>query len=351
LLWFLFLLLVEQSLSKDAYLVPLFAAEDLQSVISVLYALHKNGSLKDRFILTVFEEGQVHDIQVLVATAFNAKLVLLPQGEQNKLVKLAKAVEKERIEVESDGRSSSFVRDRLPGPVGGQNAVFAKNMVHELHEYGKIFTWSLEGHGYEKILYLGAEMDVLGNMDEIFDLDADFAAVPNGAPSNTFDPTVMLIKPNRTIYNEILQFKTSSLCQPNTPPASPLFNDEFQFTTVANMLNEADSRLSYDGTSTGFLNRYFHCWYHQAGTKKKRLGRLHPKYNAELMGWSTFEPGWRVIGDVKGLHYGINFPSTPVKTDVLRTQINPAAWEVMFNPYVENWKERYEEAIRFLENS
>ena len=137
----------------------------------------------------------------------------------------------------------------------------------EVAAYTKLALWSLTE--YERLVYIDADAVVLENVDELFDRPA-FAAAPDVFPPDKFNAGVLVVKPDKNIFER--------------------------------MLDARKSLQSYDGGDTGFLNAFFSEWYTMPAEH-----RLPFSYNAQrTVHWLSFEknPGyWNAIKPIKILHY------------------------------------------------
>ncbi|KAG5519371.1 hypothetical protein PMAC_001997 [Pneumocystis sp. 'macacae'] len=91
----------------------------------------------------------------------------------------------------------------------------------------KIHIWAQEK--FQKIVYLDADAFCIKNVDELFNLDTDFAAIPDISWPDIFNSGVFVTKPNISIYNSLI--------------------------------NLAKKNISYDGGDQGLLNYYFSKWH------------------------------------------------------------------------------------------
>ncbi|KTW32755.1 uncharacterized protein T551_00240 [Pneumocystis jirovecii RU7] len=95
----------------------------------------------------------------------------------------------------------------------------------------KIHIWAQEK--FKKIVYLDGDTFCTKNVDKLFDLDTDFAAIPDIGWPDIFNSGVFVTKPNISIYNSLI--------------------------------NLAKNNISYDefnlGGDQGLLNYYFSKWY------------------------------------------------------------------------------------------
>ncbi|DBA02998.1 TPA: hypothetical protein N0F65_003186, partial [Lagenidium giganteum] len=137
--------------------------------------------------------------------------------------------------------------------------------------YSKLNIFAMDE--FDKIVYIDADAIVLENVDELFERETSFAAAPDVFPPDRFNAGVLVIKPNREFFQQLM--------------------------SKANVLK------SYDGGDTGFLNMYFPDWF-QWGAES----RLPFSYNAQrTMYWLVNErnPGyWQAIKPLKILHYSSN---------------------------------------------
>ncbi|KTW31448.1 hypothetical protein T552_00090 [Pneumocystis carinii B80] len=90
----------------------------------------------------------------------------------------------------------------------------------------KIHVWNQEK--FKKIIYLDADTICLRNIDELFDLDTDFAAAPDVGWPDIFNSGVFVTKPNISVYNSLLSLSKNN--------------------------------ISFDGGDQGLLNFYFPNW-------------------------------------------------------------------------------------------
>lgn len=137
-------------------------------------------------------------------------------------------------------------------------------------EFTKLNIWGLTE--YEKVVYIDADAIIVDCTDELFDLDTDFAAAPDVFPPDKFNAGVLVIKPDASVLNNMIQ----------------CIHDK--------------ALTSYDGGDTGFLNAFFPHWY-----SSPSVSRLPFKYNAQrTMYWFTYHkrPGyWDSIGPLKIIHF------------------------------------------------
>lgn len=94
--------------------------------------------------------------------------------------------------------------------------------------FTKLRIWELTQ--FERVVYLDADCLVLEDLQELFALEADFAAAPDVFPPDRFNAGVLLVRPNLELFDDLVQ-QASTRALP-----------------------------SYDGGDTGFLNAYFPDW-------------------------------------------------------------------------------------------
>ena len=98
--------------------------------------------------------------------------------------------------------------------------------------YTKLHIWNMLE--YEKVLYIDADCLIMDKVDQLLELDCDFAAAPDVFPPDHFNAGVLLVKPSLRTF-KILLARTRM--------------KEF---------------ASYDKGDTGFLNASFQkTWYNQ----------------------------------------------------------------------------------------
>ncbi|CCI39581.1 unnamed protein product [Albugo candida] len=137
--------------------------------------------------------------------------------------------------------------------------------------YTKLHIFGLKE--YQKIVYIDADALILTNIDELFDLDTNFAAAPDIFPPDRFNAGVLVVKPDYNVFQELLA--------------------------------KARAVKSYDGGDTGFLNLVFPDWF-----ERDAISRLHFRYNAQrTMHWlvNSKNPGyWEALKPLKILHFSSN---------------------------------------------
>lgn len=132
--------------------------------------------------------------------------------------------------------------------------------------FTKLAIWSLTG--FQKIVYIDADCLILENIDELFEREAP-AFAPDVFPPDRFNAGVMVIEPNRDIFET--------------------------------MLDKMQTLKSYDQGDTGFLNAFFSDWFSWPAER-----RLEFRYNAlRTMYWFTHQnPGyWEEVKPIKVLHF------------------------------------------------
>lgn len=167
---------------------------------------------------------------------------------------------------------TSRLRPLCNGFVEGQHIEptdeFRTNASWAKSEFLKLNIWNMTI--FDQVVYLDADTLVLECIDELFEIDVPFAAAPDIFPPDKFNAGVLVIKPNSTVFGD--------------------------------MLTKIGSLPSYDGGDTGFLNSYFPNWFQMPSSS-----RLHFGYNAQrTLYWYTHEkcPGyWDSIQPLKVVHY------------------------------------------------
>ncbi len=130
---------------------------------------------------------------------------------------------------------------------------------------------------YNKILYIDSDCLVQKDVSHLLNLDHEsssrglIAAAPDIFPPDKFNAGVMVIKPSKEIFTNLLS-KTASI-------------------------------ITYDGGDTGFLNFYFDDWHSYPSS-----GRLGFQYNAQrFMHQCTYEKQpkyWDIaVGEISIIHF------------------------------------------------
>ncbi|KAF8470541.1 nucleotide-diphospho-sugar transferase [Kalaharituber pfeilii] len=115
---------------------------------------------------------------------------------------------------------------------------------------------------FNKILYLDADVLPLAPPDEVFDIDADFAASPDIGWPDCFNSGVMLLRPNQETYESLLKLVTSG--------------------------------QTFDGADQGLLNIHFEGRWH----------RLPFTYNCTPSASYQYTPAYRYYGSkVSMVHF------------------------------------------------
>lgn len=116
---------------------------------------------------------------------------------------------------------------------------------------------------FRKVVYLDADVLALRAPDELFDVEADFAACPDVGWPDCFNSGVMVVKPNMDTYEELV--------------------------------NLAEKGETYDGADQGLLNQHFENWH-----------RLSFGYNCTVAGSMAYQyaPALRHYGSkVSMVHF------------------------------------------------
>lgn len=130
--------------------------------------------------------------------------------------------------------------------------------------YTKLRVW--ERTAYERVLFIDADMLILGSVHQLLEASPEFAAAPCATFPDLFNSGFMIVRPSIDMFA---------------------------------MLMEAAPRLpSYDGSDQGFLNSYFSDWY--TGPAERRLPF---KFNTPYI-HSYYAPVWRRFQcDPRVLHF------------------------------------------------
>ena len=110
--------------------------------------------------------------------------------------------------------------------------------------FTKILLW--EQTQFRKILYLDADVLPLRAPDELFSLDVPFAAAPETGFPDCFNSGVMMLAPNRTVFESLLNLATAG--------------------------------ISFDGGDQGLLNMHFRDFYHLSFRYNVELYRTYKLY-------------------------------------------------------------------------
>ncbi|KAK4055735.1 glycogenin glucosyltransferase [Microbotryomycetes sp. JL201] len=114
---------------------------------------------------------------------------------------------------------------------------------------------------YEKVLFLDADTLILRKISDLFNVDAAFAAAPDIGWPDAFNSGVMLTRPSKDTFNELIAMMSD--------------------------------RGSWDGGDQGLLNDYFSNWH-----------RLSFKYNVTPSAYYTYAPAYKRHGsDIAVLHF------------------------------------------------
>lgn len=146
------------------------------------------------------------------------------------------------------------------GPIDNPNPRSALVRPEFLTTYTKLRVW--EHDEYTKIVYLDADTLVTGPLDDLL-ARGDFAAAPCLAMPDEFNSGVMVLRPSRHIFQD--------------------------------MVAQVATLPSRDGSDQGFLNRYVPDWYR--GDASQRLPVIYnvPQFAYVLGNWNTLQPEMRVL--------------------------------------------------------
>ncbi|KAF2395534.1 nucleotide-diphospho-sugar transferase, partial [Trichodelitschia bisporula] len=130
-----------------------------------------------------------------------------------------------------------------------------------LYAFTKIHLWRLDQ--FRKIVYIDSDVVALTAPDELFDIDAPFAAAPDIGWPDAFNSGVMVLTPDRETFGEIKEL--------------------------------ADSSASFDGADQGLLNQYY---------EPRGWHRLSFTYNTTPNAQYQWEPAYRHYKDsIKMVHF------------------------------------------------
>jgi lipopolysaccharide biosynthesis glycosyltransferase len=149
--------------------------------------------------------------------------------------------------------------------------------------YNKLHLWATD---YDKVIYLDADMVVLKDMDHLFDLPCDFAAVPTFEirhdqktrevvggdwTDRYFNAGFLVVTPNKKTFTDMMWLK-DFVRSPTVPE---------------------------DTTDQSFLNEYYRGRWH----------KLDRKYNAYRRVYSQFRDKWsEMANDIHAIHYTVEKP-------------------------------------------
>ncbi len=191
-------------------------------------------------------------------------------------------------------------------------------------QYTKLRIWTLDQIGIKMAVYLDGDTVVKRNIDELFTLPYNFAAVPD----------VYVPKPGfvMDINAGVLVFR----------PSTAVFEDMVRKVAIAKY-NRGDSEQ-------GFLRMYF----------ARQVLRLPYMYNANMAIKVRARDAWRAImDDLRIIHYTLvkPFPEENPLTDdpveceafVRETLVERKAMEDGFwKPEMELWERHYNESLRLM---
>jgi len=129
--------------------------------------------------------------------------------------------------------------------------------------YTKLEIWNLPD--VPRAVFLDLDLLLLDNLDELFDMETDFAAAPDGYPPSLFNSGVMVFRPDPEVHRDMVE-KVALL-------------------------------PSYDGTDQGFLNSYYSGWF------ESREQLLHPRYNAKGSNWCYVPWALEALAPLKVIHF------------------------------------------------
>jgi len=215
--------------SKETYAVFYGSLDYLSGVVATLQMLQESGTFRDVIVLSSVD----HD----------AALVAICQ--------LYGAIHKKVSMVENPIWSAD-AHDEAPNPL-------------KTVAFTKIHLWGLEQ--YDKAIYLDADMLLLDNIDELFDIPGNFSAAPDGFPPHLFNSGLMVLTPNRETYLDLIE-KSSQL-------------------------------PSYDDADQGFLNSYYSDWFESDNPYM----RLHTRYNTKASTWCYNKYGLVGVFPIKVVHF------------------------------------------------
>ena len=157
----------------------------------------------------------------------------------------------------------------------GADGAASKNSWHL--SFTKLRIWEVfDEKEFPLVMYLDADTVVLQDLEHLFLRDVSslgFAAAPDVFPPDRFNAGVLLLKPSKEVFQE--------------------------------MLSKLALLPSYDSGDTGFLNAFFPQWFESPSNC-----RLGFAYNAQrtMYYMTKAKPGyWKAIEPIKVLHYS----STP----------------------------------------
>jgi glycogenin glucosyltransferase len=130
-----------------------------------------------------------------------------------------------------------------------------------IHAFTKIALWRQTQ--FRKIVYVDADIVVLQNMDELFDIDASFAAAPDIGWPDAFNSGLMVLTPDMGEYWALQ--------------------------------TQAQTGDSFDGADQGLLNQYY---------EHRPWHRLSYTYNTTPSAHYQWEPAYRHYkSKIKAVHF------------------------------------------------
>lgn len=210
----------------------------------------------------------------------------------------------------------------VPPPNGGEGVSYFFQ-----DQYTKLRIWTLDQIGIESAVYLDADTLVRRNLDELFDLPYEFAAVPDvylDARGFTigFNAGVMALKPDTNIFEDMLK-------------------------------KEAGAQYNREAAEQAYLNLYF-------GQQVLRLPHI---YNGNLAIKVRSRPYWDAMQEqMRVVHYTLTkpFPGRPScgnDRDCTLAEIHDpvkqreyaerakGSWGGAFKEEIEEWNTVYEEML------
>lgn len=215
--------------SKEAFVVLLASGDYLKGLVATAQMLHESGTFRPLVVLNAVpateDNKETNNLVRAVAHKFN--LVVVPTE-----------------------------------PIGNpkDNSTLLKQL-----SYTKLAIFGLDT--LDKLVFLDLDLLVLDNIDELFDVETpDVAATSDGFPPSVFNSGVMVVRPDRRMYGD--------------------------------MLSRLNNLVSYDGGDQGFLNSYFGDW--ATGDPRRRL---HSRYNTKASFWCYNKWGLEAVKPLKILHF------------------------------------------------
>jgi len=302
------------STASSPYVFLVTTTAELPPVLANLQSLLGSGSTHPCIILS----GGGADLRRLlkpVTRTFGVRIVEIPEDMQGKYGELRK---RSAGQVQTGGEA-----------IGGDNLVLFPHVTPQ-KEFYALHVWLLDPSLYSRVVFLGHDAHLMTHVDELFDLQSDFAAPYDFFVPSVFNPNLLVVRPDPAVHRRIIE---KGLEVPALQPA--LTVDELLYSSVH---DKVLGRISFDGTLRGFLNFIFPTWL--VGPPE---ARLHPRYGADFASKCTFEPSWLEIGPKKVVFFGHCVPQDP--------SVAPSRKEldaVMDNKYVKHYKATLQQATEAL---